>query len=313
MGTVRCVLTLAVEMNWKIFQMDDLVITGNDELEIENFKSFLKNKFKIKDLGELKYFLGIEVLKTKTGLCLTQRKYCLELLHDFGLLGCKPVMTPLPENIVLAHKESENDKFLVNFANYQRLVGKLIYLTLTRPDISYVVHCLSQHMHSPLKSHLDIAMRVLKYLKLAPGYGIQFSKRNSVFDINAFSDSDWAKCPVTRRSVSGYCVFVNGCLVSWKSKKQSTLSRSSAEAEYRSMASVTCEIMWIVKIMKDLNVDNLIPANLYCDNKSAIQIAANPVMHEKTKHFDLDVHLIREKVSSGLIKTVKVDSRGKCC
>ncbi|GJY38321.1 ribonuclease H-like domain-containing protein [Tanacetum coccineum] len=130
-----------------------------------------------------------------------------------------------------------------------------------------------------------------------------------VFDINAFSDSDWAKCPVTRRSVSGYCVFVNGCLVSWKSKKQSTLSRSSAKAEYRSMASVTCEIMWIVKIMKDLNVDNLIPANLYCDNKSAIQIAANPVMHEKTKHFDLDVHLIREKVSSGLIKTVKVDSR----
>ncbi|GJY16630.1 ribonuclease H-like domain-containing protein [Tanacetum coccineum] len=371
MGTVRCILTIAVEMNWKIFQMDvnnaflygdlneevymlpppgqwnhkltealrdagfvqskndhslfvknagsvflcvlvyvdDLVITGNDELEIENFKSFLKNKFKIKDLGELKYFLGIEVLKTKTGLCLTQRKYCLELLHDFGLLGCKPVMTPLPENIVLAHKESENDKFLVNFANYQRLVGKLIYLTLTRPDISYVVHCLSQHMHSPLKSHLDIAMRVLKYLKLAPGYGIQFSKRNSVFDINAFSDSDWAKCPVTRRSVFGYCVFVNGCLVSWKSNKQSTLSRSSTEAEYRSMALVTCEIMWIVKIMKDLNVDNLIPANLYYDNKSAIQIAANPVMHEKTKHFDLDVHLIREKVSSGLIKTVKVDLR----
>ncbi|GJX15623.1 ribonuclease H-like domain-containing protein [Tanacetum coccineum] len=334
MGTVRCVLTLAVEMNWKNFQMDvnnaflyedlneevymlpplgfskpnenkvcklkkslyglkqaprkwnhkltealrdagfvqskndhslfvknvgfvflyvlvyvdDLVITGNDELEIKNFKRFLKNKFKIKDLGELKYFLGIEVLKTKTGLCLTQRKYCLELLDDFGLLGCKPVMTPLHENIVLAHKESENDKFL--------------------------------HMHSLLKSHLDIAMRVLKYLKLAPGYGIQFSKRNSVFDINAFSDSDWAKCPVTRRLVYGYCVFVNGCLVSWK-----------------------------MKIMKDLNVDNLIPANLYCDNKSAIQIAVNPVMHEKTKHFDLDVHLVREKVSSGLIKTMKVNSR----
>ncbi|GKC83558.1 ribonuclease H-like domain-containing protein, partial [Tanacetum coccineum] len=184
-------------------------------------------------------------------------------------------MTPLPENIVLAHKESENDKFLVNFTNYQRLVGKLIYLTLTRPDISYVVHCLSQHMHSPLKFHLNIAMRVLKYLKLAPGYRIQFSKRNSVFDINAFSDSDWAKCPVTRRSVSGYCVFVIG--------------------------------VWFLG--RDLNVDNLIPANLYCDNKSAIQIAANPVMHEKIKYFDLDVHLVREKVSSGLIKTMKVDPR----
>nr|GEV72869.1 hypothetical protein [Tanacetum cinerariifolium] len=217
----------------------------HNELEIENFKKFLKNKFKIKYLGELKYFLGIEVLKTKIGLYLTQMKYCLKLLHDFGLLGCKPVMTPLPENIVLAQKESENDKFL--------------------------------HMHSPLKSHLDIAMRVLKYLKLAPSYGIQSFKRNSVFDIN--------------------------------SKKQSTLSRSSTEAGYRSMASVTCEIMWIVKIIKDLNVDNLIPINLYYDKKSAIQIATNPVMHEKTKHFDLDVHLVREKVSSGLIKTVKVNSR----
>ncbi|GJS67877.1 ribonuclease H-like domain-containing protein [Tanacetum coccineum] len=249
--------------------VDDLVITGNNELEIE------KNKFKIKDLGEL----------------------------------IKPVMTPLPENIVLAHKESENDNFFVNFTNYQRLVGKLIYLTLTRSDISYVVYCLSQHMHSPLKSHLDIAMRVLKYLKLARGYGIQFSKRNSVFDINAFSDSDWVKCPVTRRSVSGYCVFVNRCLVSWKSKKQSTLSRSSAESEYRSMTSVTCEIMWILKIIKDLNIDNLIPENLYRDNKSAVQIVVNPVMHKITKHFDLDVHLVREKVSYGLIKTVKVDSR----
>ncbi|GJW57228.1 ribonuclease H-like domain-containing protein [Tanacetum coccineum] len=176
----------------------DDVITSTNEKEIENFKQFLKNKFKIKDLGELKYFLGIE------------------------------------------------------------------------------------HMHSPLKSHLDIAMRVLKYLKLAPGYGIQFSKRDSDFDIAAFSDSDWVKCPVTRRSISDYCVFVNGCLVSWKSKKQSTLSRSSAEAAYRSMASTTCEIMWIVKVMKDLNVENLIPANLYCDNKLAIQIATNPVMHEKT-------------------------------
>ncbi|GJW32286.1 putative RNA-directed DNA polymerase [Tanacetum coccineum] len=356
MGTVRCVLTLAVEMNWKFFQMDvnNAFLYGdlNEEVYMLPPLGFSKpNENKVCKLKKSLYGLKqaprqwnhklIEALRD-VGFVQSKNEHSLfvknvgsvflyvlvyvddlaitgndelklrtlkELLHDFGLLGCKPVITPLPGNIVLPHKESENDKFLVNFANYERLVGKLIYLTLTRPDISYDVHCLSQHMHSPLKSHLDIAMRVLKYLKLAHGYGIQFSKRNSVFDINAFSDSDWAKCPFTRRSVFGYCVFVNGCLVSWKSKKQSTLSISSTEAEYRSIASVTCEIMWIVKIMKDLNVDNLIPANLYCDNKSAIQITANPVMHEKTKHFDLDVHLVREKVSSGLIKTVKVDSR----
>nr|GEZ37077.1 ribonuclease H-like domain-containing protein [Tanacetum cinerariifolium] len=124
-------------------------------------------------------------------------------------------------------------------------------------------------MHAPLKSHFDIALRLLKYLKLAPGFGVHFVKRQSGFDIKAFSNSDWAKCPVTRRSVSAYYVFVN---------------------------AATCEIMWIVKIISDLNIKNLLPAELYCDNKAALQIAANPVMHEKTKHFDLDVHFIKEKV-----------------
>lgn len=189
-------------------------------------------------------------------------------------------------------------------------MGKLIYLTLTRPDIAYAVHCLSQHMHSPLQSHFEIGLRVLKYLKLAPGSGISFNKSQSEFKVVAYSDSDWAKCPITRKSVSGYCVFVNGNLVSWKSKKQNTLSKSSAEAEYRSMASATCEVMWVLKILKDLGVGEcLLPVDLCCDNRSAIQIAANPVMHEKTKHFDIDVHLIREKVSSGLIKTVNVGSK----
>ncbi|GKD04394.1 putative RNA-directed DNA polymerase [Tanacetum coccineum] len=264
--------------------VDDLVITGNSESEIEKFKTFLNQKFKIKDLGELKYFLGIEVLKTKNGLCLNQRKYCLELLHEFGLLACRPVVTPLPENIVLSHKETANDKFLQNITAYQKLVGKLIYLCMTRPDISYAVNCLSQHMHSPLQSHFDLGLRLLRYLKLAP---------------------------VTRRSVTGYCVFVNGSLVSWKSKRHATLSKSSAEAEYRAMASVTCEIMWVLKVLKDFSQCDLTPVDLFCDNKSAIQIVANLVMHEKTKHFDIDVHLVREKVASGLIKTEKVDSKNQ--
>ncbi|GJY34620.1 ribonuclease H-like domain-containing protein [Tanacetum coccineum] len=131
--------------------VDDIVLTGNNINEINNVKKFLSSKFKIKDLGELINFLGIEVLKTdKGGLCLSQRKYYLELLHDYGLLACKPVSTPLPINIILAHKEKEGDKFLKNITNYQRLVGKLIYLTLTRPDFSYSMHFLSQHMHAPL-------------------------------------------------------------------------------------------------------------------------------------------------------------------
>ena len=139
-----------------------MVITGNSLEEIEKFKKFLNNKFKIKDLGELKFFLGIEVLKTKDGLCLNQRKYCLELLHEYGLLACRPVITPLPENIVLKYKEYDDDTLLKNITSYEKLVGKLIYLTMTRSDIAYAVHCLSQYMHAPLKSHFDIGLRVLR-------------------------------------------------------------------------------------------------------------------------------------------------------
>nr|GEX92228.1 hypothetical protein [Tanacetum cinerariifolium] len=179
MGTVRCLLNLAVQNEWNIYQMDinnaflygDLIEEvymlpppGFFDPSDKRVYKLKKSLFKIKDLGELKYFLGIEVLKVSGGLCLSQEKYCLELLHDFGLLACRHVLTPLPENIILAHKETEKNKFLVKITSYQR-------------------------------------------------------------------------------SVSGYCVFVNGCLVSWKSKKHVTLSKSSAEAEYRSLAAATCEIM----------------------------------------------------------------------
>ena len=285
--------------------VDDIVITGNDNNEIEKFKVFLQSKFQIKDLGKLKYFLGIEVLENDKGVCLSQRKYCLELLHEYGLLAAKPVDTPLPENTTLNHIESNDDKALVNIGNYQKLVGKLIYLTNTRPDISYAVHCLSQYMHAPLESHLNAALRVLRYLKGSPGNGIQINKNGSL-KLRAYADSDWARCPVTRKSVSGYCVFLGDSLVTWKSKKQSTLSRSSAEAEYRSMASCTCEIIWLCNLLGDMGVSDLLPVKLYCDNSSALQIAGNPVFHEKTKHFEIDVHLVREKVSAGVIKTEKI-------
>nr|GEY34430.1 ribonuclease H-like domain-containing protein [Tanacetum cinerariifolium] len=163
---------------------------GTGKAEMTKFKKLLSNKFKIKDLRELKYFLGIEVLKVKNGLCLSQRKYCPKLLHEFGLLACRPVLTPLPENIVLAYKESEKDRFLVNITSYQRLLGKLIYLTLTRPDISYAINCLSQHMHAPLKSHFDISLRLLKYSNLAPGNSVQYLIRHNSVDIKAISDFD---------------------------------------------------------------------------------------------------------------------------
>ncbi|GJX05691.1 ribonuclease H-like domain-containing protein [Tanacetum coccineum] len=199
--------------------VDDFIIIGNSLDEIEKLKAYLKSKFMIKDLEVMKYFLGIEVLDNANGICMTQRKYCLELIHEFDLLAAKPVTTPLPENCVLAVDESDSDKFLKNIFEYQKLLGKLIYLTHTGPDISYVVHCLSQHMHAPLQSHLRIALRVIRYLKNSLSTRIQIYKDKNL-TLSCFTDSDWAKCLRTRKSVSGFCVFLGRSLVSWKSKKK---------------------------------------------------------------------------------------------
>ncbi|GJZ56643.1 ribonuclease H-like domain-containing protein [Tanacetum coccineum] len=191
--------------------VDDIIITGNNVGEIEKFKVYLNTKFKIKDLGKLKYFLGIEVIDTDKGLCLSQRKYCLDLLSDFGLLACKPSATPLEQNLTISNEPSYTDPVIDNVTEYQKLIGKLIYLTHTRPDISYSNN---------------------------PGMGIHIVKQPKA-SLEAFVDADWAKCIVTRKSVTGFCISLNGSLVSWKSKKQNTLSKSSAEA-IQSNGFVTC-------------------------------------------------------------------------
>nr|GEW89492.1 ribonuclease H-like domain-containing protein [Tanacetum cinerariifolium] len=189
----------------------------------------------------------------------------LDLLTEFGLLACNPSATPLEQNLSMTNEPTVSDPVLDNVTEYQKLIGKLIYLTHTRPDISYSVHCLSQFMHKPLKYHLKIALKVLRYLKGCPGKGIHIVKQPKP-SLEAFVDADCAKFIVSRKSVTGFCVKLNDSLVSWKSKKQNTLSKSSAEDEYRAIASVTSEIVWILKILKDLNWDHLLPVNLFCDS-----------------------------------------------
>ncbi|GJU41942.1 ribonuclease H-like domain-containing protein [Tanacetum coccineum] len=182
--------------------VDDIIITGNSVSEIEKFKVYLKSKFMIKDLGKLKYFLGIEIVDTEKGICLNQRKCVLDLLSEYGMLACKPAKTPLMSKLVVSNEACEKDPLLDNITDYQKLIGKLIYFTNTRHDISYDVHCLSQFMHSPLKSHLKIAFKILRYLKSCPGLGIHIVKTSGMF-LNAYSDADWAKCVITRKSVTG--------------------------------------------------------------------------------------------------------------
>ncbi|KAJ0860964.1 putative RNA-directed DNA polymerase [Helianthus annuus] len=216
----------------------------------------------------------------------------------------------LSKNYLITSKLEKNQQDLKNITRFQKLIGKLIYLSLTRPDISYTVQFLSQFMHKPKEVHLSLALRLLRYLKKSPGKGLTFKKSDEL-NLYGFADSDWAKCLSTRKSVTGFCIFLGQCLVSWKSKKQSTVSRSTAEAEYRSMCSATCELIWLKNLLFELNIDCKLPMQLSCDSQAALAIAANPVFHERTKHFEIDLHFLREKVGNGVISTIKVDSESQ--
>jgi Reverse transcriptase (RNA-dependent DNA polymerase) len=198
----------------------------------------LGKEFEVKDLGQLRYFLGIEIARGAEGIVLSQRKYVLDLLTETGMLGCRPAVTPIDQKFKLSAEAGEP----VDRERYQRLVGRLIYLSHTCPDISFAVSVVSRYMHDPREGHMDAVYQILRYLKNAPGKGLIFRK-NGHLNIEGYCDSDWASCPDDRKSTSGYCMFVGGNLISWKSKKQTVVARSTAEAEYRAMALGVAEML----------------------------------------------------------------------
>ncbi|KAL4347719.1 hypothetical protein GQ457_17G012390 [Hibiscus cannabinus] len=193
---------------------------------------------------------------------------------------------------------------------FQRLVGKLIYLSLTRPNIAFPVNVISQHMTNPNEEHMAAATRILRYLKGTPGHGLMFKKTDDR-SVKVFTDSSWAGEITDRRSTSGYCTFVWGNLVTWRSKKQAVVSRSSAEAEFRALALGMCEGLWLIKLLKELHTDQKENFEILCDNKSAIQIAKNPVQHDRTKHVEIDRHFISEKVNKGIATLSYVSTEGQ--
>ncbi|RVW88342.1 Retrovirus-related Pol polyprotein from transposon TNT 1-94 [Vitis vinifera] len=255
-------------------------------------------EFEIKDLGNLKYFLGMEIARSKKGIAVSQRKYVLDLLNETGMLGCKPAETPMDTTVKL---EESDGSVPVDKGRYQRLVGKLIYLSHTRPDIGFSVSVVSQFMNNPTEKHMTAVIRILRYLKMTSGKGL-FFQRTTNKEIEIFSDADWAGSVTDRRSTSGYCSFVWGNLVTWRSKKQSVVARSSAEAEFRAMAQGICEGIWLNRLLEELRVPLKHPMVLYCNNQVAISIAKNPVHHDRTKHVEIDRHFIKEKIEEGVFK-----------
>lgn len=275
--------------------VDDLIVTGSTSEVMTTFRTYLSKCFHMKDLGVLKYFLGIEVARNSTGIYLSQRKYTLDIITETGLLGARPAAFLLEQNHKLALSTSP---LLPNPEKYRRLVGRLIYLAVTRPELSFSVHTLAQFMQSPRDDHWEAAIRVVKYLKNNPGQGI-FLKADNNFQIVGWCDSDWASCPLSRRSITGYFVQLGDSPVSWKTRKQPTVSPSSAEAEYRAMASLTQELIWLKRLLNDLGITHDQAMLMHCDSQAAIHISTNPVFHERTKHIGLDCHFVRDEIQSG--------------
>ncbi|KAH0674692.1 hypothetical protein KY284_014877 [Solanum tuberosum] len=277
--------------------VDDVILTGTDSAEIDPLKKFLHDQFKIKDLGRLHYFLGLEVLYKSDGVLISQRKFALDLLKEFDCLHCPCSPSPLDPTVKLQAKEGI---VLSDPTFYRKLVGKLNFLTNTRLDISYAVQHLSQFLQDPREPHLHATFHLLRYIKRDPTLRIFMSNSHDCI-VRAFCDSDWATCPDSRRSVSGYIVLLGNTPISWKSKKQETVSLSSAEAEYRSLRKVVGELVWLNKLFEELAVPTSTPYAVFCDSQSALHIARNPVFHERTKHIEVGCHFVRNKLHDGLM------------
>jgi histone deacetylase 1/2 len=259
----------------------------------------LQKDFALKDLGDLHYFLGIEVKKSSEGLVLTQERYANDVLSRAGMDKAKPVETPMAtaEKLSITDGEALGSEDATRFRS---LVGALQYLTLRRPDISYAVNKVCQFLHAPTSVHWSVVKRILRYVRGTIKYGLKIRKSRSML-VSAFSDADWAGDVDDRRSTGGFAVFLGKNLVSSMARKQATVSRSSTEAEYKALANATAELMWVQKLLSELGISHPSAARLWCDNLGAKYLSANPVFHARTKHIEIDFHFVRERVAHKLL------------
>ncbi|CAM8901660.1 unnamed protein product [Rhodiola kirilowii] len=287
-----------------LLYVDDMLITGDDLQHIAFVKEHLNTQFLMKDLGPIRYFLGIEFSSTPDGFFLSQEKYIRDLLDRASLSDQRTVDTPMELNVHLRPTDGEP---LEDPTRYRHLVGSLVYLGVTRPDISYPVHILSQFVSAPTHLHYSHLLRVLRYLRGSISRHL-FFPRSCSFQLRAYSDATWASDHSDRRSLSAYCVFLGGSLIAWKTKKQTAVSRSSAEAELRAMALLTTEVTWLRWLLEDFGVTTSGPTPLFSDSTGAISIARDPVKHELTKHIGVDASYMRSQVQDQIIALQYVPS-----
>ncbi|KAI3518778.1 hypothetical protein L1887_07591 [Cichorium endivia] len=287
-------------MAYLLLYVDDIILTAFDTATLRYFIDILSLEFAMSDLGPLHHFLGIQVYHK--GLFLSQKQYVHDILNRAKMQDYKPSATPADTNSKL---NATAGNPLTDTSLYRSLAGALQYLTFTRPDIAYDVQQVCLFMHAPREPHFNFLKRILRYLKGTSSHGLHISPSKST-NLIAYSDTDWGGCPDSRLSTSGYCVFLGDNLVSWSSKQQPTLSGSSVEAKYKGVANAMTETTWLRNLLLELHIPLCQATIIYCDNISAVYLAKNMVQHQRTKHVEIDIHFVCEKVRLGSLRVLHV-------
>jgi len=287
--------------------VDDLLYTGNDDSMFAEFKQSMMSEFEMTDLGRMHYFLGIEVQQNSTGIFIGQKKYAQQVLEKFKMNECNSVTNPIVPGTKLCkdHGGTKIDNTL-----YKQIVGSLMYLTHTRPDIMFVVCLLSRYMECPTELHLMAAKRVFRYLKGTINFGVLYRKGGSE-SLSAYSDSDYAGDVEDRKSTSGYVFMLSSGAISWSSKKQPIVTLSTTEAEFISATSCACQAIWLRRILQQLGQNQKESTTIHCDNSSAIKLCKNPVLHGRSKHIDVRFHFIRELTNMGVVEVIHCNTQNQ--
>jgi hypothetical protein len=278
--------------------VDEIIFCYTNESFVQWFDNSMQTEFEMSMIGELPYFLGLQVKQSSAGIVISQETYLKEMLKKFQMEDSSPVRTPM----VVGCKLSKNDVSLdVDQRTYCFMIGSLLYITTSRPDIMQDVGMVGHYQSAPKKIHLVAVKRIFKYLKGTMTYGLWYP-RNQNFQLTAYLDADWENCVDERKSTSGGAFFMGDSLVAWLSKKQGSISLSTTEAEYIATATCYTQILWMIQTLADLKVTYADPIPIHCDNTSAISVSKNPVLHSKTKHIPIKYHFLREQVTNKIVQ-----------
>jgi hypothetical protein len=293
--------------NWLIVSLyvDDLIFTGNNSGMFSKFKNSMMETFDMTDLGKMRHFLGVEVIQDSQGIFMCQHRYAKEVLERFGMENSNAVCSPMVTGTKLSKHDQGNE---VDSTQFKQIIGSLMYLTATRPDLMFAVNMIARFMEHPVETHMMAAKRILRYLKGTMELGILYKKGESR-KLLAYSDSDYGGDIDDRKSTSSYVFMLGSGAIAWSSRKQPIVTLSTTEAEFIAAAHCVCEGIWLKRILDSIGLQQQSCLTVLCDNSSTIKLSKNPVMHGRSKHIDIRFHFLRDLSCEGLVELVYCASK----